>query len=109
MVHATEVGVMTLVLNAELGVNGSTMGRYALVKDWPEDSFALYIEQSVCQAVHFYWEECLVYLIIFFLVTCVNLDFGLNLADGPQTHLPLRWEEEFVTLHTLPGLIFLRK
>lgn len=48
MVHATEEGVMTLVLNAELGVNGSSMGRYESVKDWPEDSFAPYIEQSVC-------------------------------------------------------------
>ena len=49
------------------------------------------------------------YLITFFLVTCVNLNFGLNLAHGPQTHLPVKWEEEFVTLHPLPGLNFLRK
>lgn len=97
---------MTLVLNAELGVNGSSMGRYESVKDWPEDSFAPYIEQSVCQVVHLYWEECLVYLVTFFLVTCVNLDFGLNLAPGPQTHLPVKWKEEFVTLNPLPRLDF---
>lgn len=33
MVYATEEGVMTLVLNAELGVNGSSMGRYESLKD----------------------------------------------------------------------------
>lgn len=39
---------MTLVLNAELGVNGRSMGRYESGKDWPEDSVAPYIEQSMC-------------------------------------------------------------
>ena len=48
MVYATEEGVMTLVLNAELRANGSSMGRYESIKDWPEDSFAPYIKQSVC-------------------------------------------------------------
>ena len=48
MAHATEEGVMTLVLSAELGVNGRSMGRYESGKDWPEDSVAPYVEQSMC-------------------------------------------------------------
>ena len=48
MAHATEEGVMTLVLSAELGVNERSMDRYESGKDWPEDSVALYIEQRVC-------------------------------------------------------------
>lgn len=102
MVHATEEGVRTLVLDAELRVHGDSTYRWEPTEDWPEAFFVPHTGQSACPPVHLYWEECLVYIIYLFLATCVNLDFGLNSAQGPQTQLPLKLKEESVPLHPLP-------
>ena len=46
--HAAEEGVRTLVLEAELGVRGCSVGRWDPTKGWPEASFAPCIGQKVC-------------------------------------------------------------
>lgn len=102
MVHATEEGVKTLVLDAELGVHGGITYRWEPTEDWPEAFFVPHTGRSLGKSVY-----CTLYIL--FLATCVNLDFGLNSAQGPQTQLPLKLKEESVPLHPLPRLIFLRK
>ena len=39
------------MLGAELGVCGGSMGRWELIKNWPEVSFAPYVGQKLCLAV----------------------------------------------------------
>lgn len=47
MVHSTEEGVRTLVLDAELRVHGGSTYRWEPTKDWPEAFFVPHTGQSL--------------------------------------------------------------